>query len=157
MMMEEALQTDRFRNEQHKLLLHVLYTRSVIMIQLKRLLRPFGITPEQYNILRILNGQQGQPLALQDLSNRMLDPGSNTSRLVEKLRVKGLLQRNTCAQDRRRIDVLITPSGQKVIEQSHENLTALETLFEAQFDTIEAQKMNTALDGFHQAIHSLKF
>lgn len=156
-MMEEALQTDRFRNEQHKLLLHVLYTRSVIMIQLKRLLRPFGITPEQYNILRILNGQQGQPLALQDLSNRMLDPGSNTSRLVEKLRVKGLLQRNTCAQDRRRIDVLITPSGQKVIEQSHENLTALETLFEAQFDTIEAQKMNTALDGFHQAIHSLKF
>lgn len=157
MMMEEALQTDRFRNEQHKLLLHVLYTRSVIMIQLKRLLRPFGITPEQYNILRILNGQQGQPLALQDLSNRMLDPGSNTSRLVEKLRVKGLLQRNTCAQDRRRIDVLITPSGQKVIEQSHENLTALETLFEAQFDTIEAQKMNTALDGFHQAILSLKF
>lgn len=157
MLMEEALQTDRFRNEQHKLLLHVLYTRSVIMIQLKRLLRPFGITPEQYNILRILNGQEGHPLALQDLSQRMLDPGSNTSRLVEKLRAKGLLQRNTCAQDRRRIDVLITPSGEKVIQQSQENLTALEDLFEAQFDKNEAQKMNTALDGFHQALQALNF
>ena len=81
------------------------------------LLKPYGVTPEQFNILRILRGQQGKPIALRDISNRMIDKNSNTSRLVDKLLAKGLVQREACPEDRRRVDIVLTPSGRQLIEE----------------------------------------
>lgn len=80
------------------------------------LLKPHGISPEQFNILRILRGQKGKPIALRDISNRMIDKNSNTSRLVDKLLDKGLVQREACPADRRRVDIVLTASGQQITE-----------------------------------------
>lgn len=154
MILEEALQTSKFRSEQHKLLIHLWYTRSVLMIEQKRLFRNWGITPEQYNILRILVGQGGEPLALHDLTARMVDPASNTSRLVEKLRQKGLLQRSECPDDRRRVDVVITEAGEKLVREVDPGLRGLEGFFESNITETEAKNMNEALNRFHEALEA---
>ncbi len=154
MILEEALQTSKFRNEQHKLLIHLMYTRSILTIELKRMFREHGITPEQYNVLRILVGQRGTPLALNDLTTRMLDPASNTSRLVEKLRQKNMLVRTECPSDRRRVDLVITPAGEQIVAQVDPDLRALEAHFEDNISTEEALKMNEALNRFHESLQA---
>jgi len=87
----EALQMASFASPQEQLVLTVLHTASGLLSKHRMLLKPHGITPEQFNILRILRGQKGKPIALRDISNRMIDKNSNTSRLVDKLLTKGLV------------------------------------------------------------------
>ncbi len=145
-----ALQTSKFRNPQHELMLYMLYTRSVLHLEQKRRLKPWNITPEQYNILRILRGQHGKPMALNDLTCRMIDPASNASRLVEKLRTKGLVTRKTSRLDRRRVDVALTPAGAQCVEAATAQLMELELQFEAAVPTEAAAAMNAALDAFHK-------
>lgn len=152
MILEEALKTNRFRNEQHKLLIHLWYTRSVLLTEQRRLFRTFKITPEQYNILRILVGQKGNPLALNDLTARMIDPSSNTSRLVEKLRSKGLLVRRECPEDRRRVDVLITGEGLDLVRKVTPKVEALESHFESVISEEDARALNATLERFHATI-----
>ena len=112
----DALQMATFASPHEQLVLTVLHTASGLLSKHRMLLKPHGITPEQFNILRILRGQKGQPIALRDISNRMIDQNSNTSRLVDKLLAKGLVQRETCPADRRRVDIVLTDSGQQITE-----------------------------------------
>ena len=112
----EALQMASFTSPQEQLVLTVLHTASGLLSKHRTLLKPHGITPEQFNILRILRGQKGKPIALRDISNRMIDKNSNTSRLVDKLLAKGLVQREACPADRRRVDIVLTASGQQITE-----------------------------------------
>lgn len=107
----QALQMSSFASPQEQLALTVLHTASTMLNHHRALLKPHGITPEQFNILRILRGQHGQPLALRDISGRMIDRNSNTSRLVDKLIAKGLVRRKTCPSDRRRVDIALTKEG----------------------------------------------
>ena len=100
-----------FASPQEQLALTVLHTASTMLSHHRALLKPHGITPEQFNILRILRGQRDQPLALRDISGRMIDRNSNTSRLVDKLTTKGLVRRKTCPTDRRRVDIALTEEG----------------------------------------------
>jgi DNA-binding MarR family transcriptional regulator len=155
MILEEALKTDRFRNEQHKLLIHLWYTRSVLLTEQRRLFRAYKITPEQYNILRILVGQKGNPLALNDLTARMIDPSSNTSRLVEKLRVKGLLVRSECPDDRRRVDVLITEEGTDLVRKVNPEVEVLESHFEKVISAEDARAINETLERFHASLENI--
>ena len=108
-----------------------------------------GITPEQYNVLRILRGQGSKPMALNDLTSRMIDPASNASRLVEKLRAKGLVTRKAARQDRRRVDVSLTPAGLHCVEGATPELLELELWFEEAVPSDLAQQLNDALDAFH--------
>ena len=149
MHLEVALQTDKFRNAQHKLLLYIMHTRSVLHLEQKRRLIAWGITPEQYNVLRILRGQGSKPMALNDLTSRMIDPASNASRLVEKLRTKGLVTRKAARQDRRRVDVALTPAGLYCVEGATPELLELELWFEEAVPSDLAQQLNDALDAFH--------
>lgn len=151
MFLAKVLQTSKFRNAQHQLMLHMLYTRSVLHLEQKRRLKPLNITPEQYNILRILRGQNGKPMALNDLTCRMIDPTSNASRLVEKLRTKGLVTRKACRMDRRRVDVTLTPNGTQCVEAATAQLMEIERMFEAAIPENLADAMNSALDAYHEA------
>lgn len=112
----DALQMASFASPQEQLVLTVLHTASGLLSRHRTLLKPHGITPEQFNILRILRGQKGKPIALRDISDRMIDKNSNTSRLVDKLLAKGLVQREACPADRRRVDIVLTASGQQITE-----------------------------------------
>ena len=144
-MLESAIRQTAFQDEYHKLLVNLLYTGGWLRVHQLHWLKPYDITPEQYNILRILRGQYPAPVTVKLLRSRMLDRMSNVSRLVEKLRVKGLLDRCVCATDRRAVDVVITESGLKVLEALDATqprmLSALRNLTQK-----EASQLNALLD-----------
>ena len=129
----EVLHMSSFTSPQEQLALTVLHTASKMLNHHRALLKPHGITPEQFNILRILRGQHGQPLALRDISGRMIDRNSNTSRLVDKLTAKGLVRRETCPNDRRRVDIALTDEGltmtTKLKALMDENMRSLQSVW----------------------------
>lgn len=116
MKLEDHLVQSAFADEGHKLHMHILVIARQLDLMLRRILKPHGLTPPQYNVLRILRGQKGQPIAVQSLAARMIDPSSNTSRIIDKLVDKGWADRRVCPEDRRRADVNITPEGAAVLQ-----------------------------------------
>ena len=82
-----------------------------------KILKPFDISSQQYNVLRILRGQGGNAISVNNIMSRMIDKMSNTSRLVEKLRKKELVERVVCEHDRRQVDIRITEKVLKLLEK----------------------------------------
>lgn len=91
--------------------LNLLYTTNWLASSQACLLKPYDLTPPQYNVLRILRGQYPKPVRVNDIIERMLDKMSNASRLVDKLLLKGWVKRTECPNDRRAVDVVITEEG----------------------------------------------
>ena len=114
---EEIQQTKPFANPQTKALVNLTFTCSWIEGEQAKFLKPFGISIQQYNILRILKGMRPKPATVKLLIERMIDKNSNASRLVDKLLKKGLVERNACLEDRRRVDVIITEEGLDMIDK----------------------------------------
>lgn len=117
MKIEEELKTKKFVNDKQKAVLNVLFTASWLSNQFAPVIKPFGLSEPQYNILRILNGSFPNSLSVLDIKSRMIDRMSNVSRLVEKLKIKGLVERTLHPEDRRRVEVSITAKGQKVLKE----------------------------------------
>ncbi|NJO03269.1 MAG: MarR family transcriptional regulator [Bacteroidia bacterium] len=121
MKLEEEIQQSRFRNDYQKAILNIMYTGNWMENRLKRFFSEVNqvqsITLQQYNILRILNGRYPATASVNDLKDRMLDPVSDVSRIVERLRKQGLLSREVCPSDRRAVDVKITEQGRALIDQ----------------------------------------
>tara|TARA_R110002050_G_C8962575_1_gene514669 strand:+ start:16853 stop:17305 length:453 start_codon:yes stop_codon:yes gene_type:complete len=116
MKLEDELKMSTIQNPHHRASLNIIFTGAWLGDRMNSLLKPFGISEQQYNILRILKGQKGASLNLQDISSRMIHKMSNTTRLVEKLRLKGFVERHICEENRRKVQISITPSGLKMIE-----------------------------------------
>ena len=91
--------------------LNIMYTQNVISDKFNEVLRPFDISGEQFNVLRILRGQKGKPANMCLIQERMLAKTSNTTRLVDKLLLKELVTRDVCPGNRRKMEVMITPKG----------------------------------------------
>lgn len=108
---EEAIKQREFKDPYNKLIVNLLYTHSHIVTAQNTLFKPHDLSPEQYNVLRILKGQNGNPTTVSSIQDRMLNKMSNASRLVEKLKIKDLVKREECPSDRRRVDILITKKG----------------------------------------------
>jgi DNA-binding MarR family transcriptional regulator len=114
---EEIKQNKKFSNEFEKLAVNILYTSSWLEAQNIQRFKPFGISPQQYNVLRILRGSSPKPLMLSDISSRMIDKNSNATRLVEKLRLKGFVKREVCENNRRQVDISITKKGLDLLSE----------------------------------------
>ena len=115
MKLEEEITQRKFRNDRHKLIVNILYTYGWLSAQHTQIFRKHGITTQQFNVLRILRGQHPNPTTIKLIRERMLDKMSDASRIVEKLRQKGLLVRHISNHDRRHADVFITNKGLKVL------------------------------------------
>jgi DNA-binding MarR family transcriptional regulator len=112
---EEAIHVRKFNDEYEKAIVNILYTASWLDgLSLQRL-KPAGISPQQFNVLRILRGSFPTPLRLTDITERMIDKNSNATRLVEKLRQKGLVKREVCKHNRRQVDIWITDKGLELL------------------------------------------
>ncbi len=93
------------------MLLNVYFTSSWFAVQTTRTLKPYRLTLQQYNVLRILRGQHSKPASVGLIQERMLDKSSNASRLIDKLVLKRLVDRKTCPSDRRQMEIRITQKG----------------------------------------------
>lgn len=98
-------------SEHHRVAINILSTASWVHSTDVARLKKFDITPEQYNVLRILRGSHPKKLMLAEITNRMIDKNSNCTRLVEKLRQKDLVKRELCENNRRQVDISITEKG----------------------------------------------
>jgi DNA-binding MarR family transcriptional regulator len=116
MSIDKDIQQTRFANSRHKALINILYTYGWALERIKKVLAEHDITHQQFNILRILRGSHPQPLSTLQIRERMLDKMSDTSRIVDRLIVKGLVKKSTCPDDKRLVDVLITEKGQSVLK-----------------------------------------
>jgi DNA-binding MarR family transcriptional regulator len=145
MSLEQDIQQEKFESEFHKVAVNILFTSSWLYHVNSLRLKPHGITPEQYNVLRILRGSHPKALMLADITCRMIDKSSNATRLVEKLRQKGLVKREICANNRRQVDIVITPKGldalSKIDKESDQWLATLKNISKP-----EAQELNRILD-----------
>ncbi len=145
MKLEDEIKQEKFKSEFHKLAVNIIYTHSWLNYHQVQILNRFNLTPQQYNILRILRGQHPNPATVNLLKERMLDKMSDTSRLVERLRIKDLVERKNCKEDRRRAEVIITEKGLKVLQE----LDILEDKFQSIFINIgedDAKVVNDLLD-----------
>ncbi|WP_111670658.1 MarR family winged helix-turn-helix transcriptional regulator [Algoriphagus litoralis] len=114
---EEAIQQKEFKDPYNKLVVNLLYTHSYMVTTQNCLFKPHDLSPEQYNVLRILRGQNGAPTTVSSIQDRMLNKMSNASRLVDKLKMKELVKREECPSDRRQVDVVITQKGLDLLAQ----------------------------------------
>ena len=117
MKIEEEIKQEKFRSEHHKLMINLLFTSSWLQRMQMSVMRPYDLTPPQYNILRILRGSKGEMVNLGEITSRMIDRSSNTSRLIDKLVIKKWVSRKTCPNDRRQSEIYITQEGLKILEQ----------------------------------------
>lgn len=146
MRIEDEIKQDNFKNEYQKLNINLLFTASWMSQMTTQILRPYKISWQQFNILRILRGRHPEPATIKLLTERMIDKMSNASRLVEKLRQKGFIERTESSTDRRRVDITITALGLEVLNKASE---LLEREMEAQLSVIsreDAATMNQILD-----------
>ena len=110
----------KFPNQKIKAQLNILYTASWIKNHQNEFFKSYGISAQQYNVLRILKGA-GQPLKVQVIKERMIERSPNATRLMDKLCAKDLIERVSCAEDRRVVHINITKSGMKLVGRISNN------------------------------------
>lgn len=141
---EKDIHQLNFRNRQNKAMVNILFTGSWVLEKIKRFVKAENITPQQYNILRILRGAGG-PLSTLQIRERMLDKMSDTSRIVERMVTKGLVQKAVSQKDRRMVDVVISPAGLQVLERLDTRNPELDNVLQTLSDG-ELESLNHLLD-----------
>ena len=137
---ETHIKTDNI-SEHKKALINIIYTSNYINEEINQVLKPFDISIQQFNVLRILKGRNDKPASLSNIQNRMVSKMSNTTRLVDKLIDKDLVSRTVCEHNRRKVEIVITAYGKTFLEQvntaveqkekeltQHLNIEALENI-----------------------------
>lgn len=125
---EEEIQQQTFTSPLQKAVVNLIYTSNWLQNKQQEFFKTFGITGQQFNILRILKGQFPKTISGTEIKSRMLDRNSDVSRLLDRLAAKKLITKNTCPKDKRAWDVLITKEGLtllKEISKSHKQDTVL--------------------------------
>ncbi|MFC4740758.1 MarR family winged helix-turn-helix transcriptional regulator [Flavobacterium ponti] len=133
-----------------KTLLNVMYSQNVIAEKFNDLLKPFDLSAEQFNVLRILRGQNGKSINMCDIQERMIAKTSNTTRLVDKLLLKELVTREICPENRRKMEVAITQKGLDVLSDLDPSITKHERSFAQNLSKIELITLNELLEKFRK-------
>ncbi|MBS1545478.1 MAG: MarR family transcriptional regulator [Bacteroidetes bacterium] len=117
MKIEEEIKQKKFRNPLQKVAINLFFTASWLQNQQQQFFKPFGITPAQFNILRILRGQVPNKISGAEIKSRMLDKNSDIPRLLDRLISKKLISKTPCPNDKRAADITITEKGLDVLKQ----------------------------------------
>lgn len=142
---DEIKQEKGFKSQHHKAIVNIMFTDGWVRGLLNDILKPRGLTNQQYNVLRILRGSAPEPLSTSAIRDRMLDKMSDASRIVDRLFKKGLVDRKTCSTDKRLVDIFINDEGLKLLE----SIDVAMDQFNANLEAIteeEALALNQILD-----------
>ena len=143
---EAIKQGKSFRNSYHRTSVNLIFTGRWIFNLHNELFKTFGLTLQQYNILRILKGQYPKSATVKLIRERMLDKMSDASRIVENLRKKKLIERELNADDRRSVDVIITQKGFDLLDEIEEKGSATLDNYVSKLSLDEMEQLNTLLD-----------
>ena len=145
MKIEDEIKQKSFKNEYHRLAVNLQFTASWLSAQHTKTLRHFGISSQQYNVLRILKGQSPKPSSLILIRERMLDKESNASRLIDKLVNAELTKRIQCPNDRRQVEITITEKGIELLNQMNPKVDEISKCMKSLSEN-EAETLNDLLD-----------
>jgi len=135
---EKDIQQTNFRNEFQKMGINIIYTANWLNEKMGQILSTEDITQQQYNILRILRGSDA-PLSTLKIRERMLDKMSDTSRIVDRLIVKDLVEKTACVKDKRLVDITVTKKGLQLLEK----LDALNEQIDSILKGVSEKEANT--------------
>ena len=150
MSIEKDISQRKFNSEFQKAMVNLIYTHNWMMERMKLFFEKADLTPQQFNILRILRGA-GQPLSTLQIRQRMLDKMSDTSRIVDRLIKKGLTKKVICKSDRRLVDVTISEKGLKLLEKLDEMQPDLDSIIRS-LDESDAMQLNGLLDKIRNSV-----
>lgn len=148
MNVEQIIKTDKTLPLKARTLIHFTLVYNKINEQFSVALKPYGISEQQFNVLRILRGQKGKPANLSTINERMVTKMSNTTRLVDKLLIKGLATRNVCELNRRKVEITITQKGKETLLKLDKVMEETEHKVLNGFTTEELNNLNLLLDKF---------
>jgi DNA-binding MarR family transcriptional regulator len=114
--LEQAIKSTKFKSEVQKAGLNILYTAWWLKTIISKELKEYGLTHEQYNVLRILKGRYPEQICVKDIACRMIEKNSNVPRIIDRLEVKKLVKRSTSAEDKRETVITITQAGINILE-----------------------------------------
>lgn len=114
---EDEIQQKKFASSHQKAVINLIYTSNWLQSRQQDFFKAFGITGQQFNILRILKGQHPKSISATEIKSRMLDRNSDVSRLLDRLAGKKLIAKSTCPNDKRACDVVITEEGLSLLKQ----------------------------------------
>lgn len=154
--LEEEIKVKSFSSLEIKTELNVIFTSSFICSRSTRFFKSYGISMQQYNVLRILRGSNPTAMNLNDITSRMLDKMSNATRLVEKLRVKELISRDINPTNRREVLINITENGLQLLSKIDEEISQVMNTRYEMLSKEEMHTMNHILDKIRNADASLR-
>jgi DNA-binding MarR family transcriptional regulator len=126
MKLEQALQTNKFKNERQKVSLNILYTAWWLKTKFSVLFKEYGLTHEQYNVMRILNGKHPEKMCVKDIAGRMIEKNSNVPRIIDRLDIKKLIKRNQGEMDGRQTMISLTEKGRTLLNDCTKQLDKME-------------------------------
>ncbi len=149
MNIEDIIKTESQLPASRRLTISLFSTTSWANERISEVLKPYQISLPQFNVLRILRGQKGKPANLSTIQDRMVSKMSNTTRLVDKLITKGLVERIICEKNRRKVEITITPSG-------IEFLTKLDPIIDKVEHEITDNLTPEEIENLTQLLHKLR-
>jgi len=152
MKIEEVIKSTVELDLAKKVILNFMYTQNVLGDNFHEILKPYDISREQYNVLRILRGQKGLPANMNVIQERMLAKSSNTTRLIDKLLIKNYVTREVCPENRRKIEVQITQQGLDILVELDPIVVAHEQHFANNLTSDELQQLNTLLEKYRTLV-----
>lgn len=144
MRIEDEIKQEKFKSERQKVTINLLYTSNWLINKHKEFFSDYEITPQQYNVLRILRGQHPKSISTSAIKDRMLDKNSDVSRIVDRLTNKELVSKAPCSKDRRLVDVLISQKGLSLLKTMDKAVDGLDANISLNED--EAKMLNQLLD-----------
>jgi len=148
MNVEEIIKTDKKIPLESRTIIHFMLVNNKINEAISNVLKPFEVSLQQFNVLRILRGQNGKPANLSTLNERMVTKMSNTTRLVDKLILKGFVDRITCPSNRRKVEINITSEGKKVLKKMDMAMKNAEKSILKDISNNELEQLNTLFNKF---------
>ncbi len=148
MNVEEIIKTTRKIPLESRTLIHMTLVHNQVNEIINTALKPFEVSLQQFNVLRILRGQKGKPANLSTLNDRMVTKMSNTTRLVDKLLNKGFVNRAVCETNRRKVEIIITDSGMEALQKMDRAVSSAEKKAVSNLSKKELETLNELLDKF---------
>jgi len=149
MKINDSIKQAEFENPQAKAWVNLMFTYHHMMDKTRQVFKQFGLTQQQYNVLRILKGKKSQPATCGEVKRVMLDKNPDLSRLCDRLVAKGLVQRETNETNRREVELTITAKGLDLLETISIPLKETIQLHKALTDQ-EAEQLSDLLDKLRQ-------
>lgn len=146
MNVEQILQTKTPLPLRQRSVIHLVLVHNHVYDTLTQALKPFEVSVPQFNVLRILRGQKGEPANLSTINGRMINKMSNTTRLVDKLIAKGFVRRNICPENRRKVEIFLTDQGAESLREMDKAVAGAEATLMQHFSDQDLKDLNNLLD-----------